>query len=54
MVGKVLANNGVVEPIKDGRRIIGYRLTETTHTEAQRAALQAMCDEEIAENVQTI
>ena len=47
MVGKVLANNGVVEPIKDGRRIIGYRLTETTHTEAQRAALQAMCDEAI-------
>jgi hypothetical protein len=42
MVGKVLANNGVVEPIKDGRQITGYRLTETTHTEAQRAALQAV------------
>ena len=27
MVGKVLANNGVVEPIKDGRQITGYRLT---------------------------
>ena len=47
MVGKVLTNNGVVEPIKDGRQITGYRLTETTHTEAQRAALQAMCDEAI-------
>ena len=47
MVGKVLTNNGVVVPIKDGRQIIGYRLTETTHTEAQRAALQAMCDEAI-------
>jgi len=47
MVGKVLTNNGVVEPIKDGRQIIGYRLTETTHTEAHRAALQAMCDEAI-------
>ena len=44
MVGKVLTNNGVVEPIKDGRQIAGYRLTETTHTEAQRATLQAMCD----------
>ena len=44
MVGKVLTNNGVVEPIKDGRQITGYRLTEATHTDAQRAALQAMCD----------
>ena len=47
MVGKVLTNNGVVEPIKDGRQITGYRLTDTTHTETQRAALQAMCDEAI-------
>ena len=47
MVGKVLAKNGVVEPIKDGRQITGYRLTETTHTDAQRAALKAMCDEAI-------
>ena len=47
MVGKVLTNNGVVEPIKNGRQITGYRLTETTRTEAQRAALQAMCDDAI-------
>ena len=47
MVGKVLAKNGVVEPIKDGRQIIGYCLTEATHTDAQRAALKAMCDEAI-------
>jgi len=47
MVGKVLTNNGVVEPIKEGRHITGYRLTEMTHTEAQRTALQAMCDEAI-------
>ena len=47
MVGKVLAKNGVVEPIKDGRQITGYRLTEATHTDAQRAALKAMCDEAI-------
>ena len=47
MVGKVLTNNGVVEPIKNGRQITGYRLTETTHTEAQRATLEAMCDEAI-------
>ena len=27
MVGKVLTSNGVVEPIKEGRKIVGYRLT---------------------------
>ena len=47
MVGKVLTNNSVVEPIKDGRQITGYRLTEITHTDAQRATLEAMCDEAI-------
>ena len=31
MGGKVLTNNGVVEPIKSGRQITGYRLTEATH-----------------------
>jgi len=51
MVGKVLTNNGVVEPIKVGRQIAGYRLTETTHTEAQRAVLQAMCKEAIDEYI---
>ena len=51
MVGKVLTNNGVVEPIKDGRQIAGYRLTETTHTEAQRAVLQDMCKEAIDEYI---
>ena len=49
MVGKVLTKNGVVEPIKDGRQITGYRLTETTHTDTQRAALQAMCDKAISD-----
>ena len=52
MVGKVLTNNGVVEPIKDGRQITGYRLTEATHTDAQRAVLQALCDEAIAAHKQ--
>ena len=47
MVGKVLTNNGVVEPIKDGRQITGYRLTDRPHTETQRAALKAMCDKAI-------
>ena len=51
MVGKVLTNNGVVEPVKDGRQITGYRLNETTHTEAKRAALEVMCDQAIDEYI---
>ena len=47
MVGKVLTNNGVVEPMKEGRQIIGYRLTQEIHTEAQRATLQRMCESAI-------
>jgi hypothetical protein len=34
MVGKVLTSNGVVEPIKEGRKIVGYRLTSDSLTEA--------------------
>ena len=51
MVGKVLTNNGIVEPIKVGRQITGYRLTETTPTKAQSAALQDMCEEAIDEYI---
>jgi hypothetical protein len=28
MVGNVLTQNGVIEPLKDGRRIVGYRLAK--------------------------
>ena len=51
MVGKVLTNNGIVEPIKEGSKVTGYRLTETTHTDAQRAALEAMCDQAVYEYI---
>lgn len=47
MVGKVLANNGVVEPIKSGRKITGYRLLVDTLTEAQTASLINLCDKYI-------
>lgn len=49
MVGKVLTNNGVVKPIKDGRKIIGYQLTDDSLSEAQRANLQALCDHKLNE-----
>ena len=42
MVGKVLINNGVVGPIKDGRKIMGYRLCSGSYTEDQKAALSDM------------
>ena len=47
MVGKVLTSNGVVEPIKEGRKIVGYRLTSDSLTEAQRASLVQLCQDKI-------
>ena len=44
MVGKVLTNNGVVTPIKDGTKITGYRLVEEGLTDSERASLSAICD----------
>ena len=47
MVGKVLTSNGVVEPIKEGRKIVGYRLTSDSLTEVQRASLVHLCQDKI-------
>ena len=47
MVGKVLTNNGVVEPVKSGRRTTGFKLNTETMSEAQRASLVALCDDNI-------
>jgi diadenosine tetraphosphate (Ap4A) HIT family hydrolase len=47
MVGKVLTSNGVVEPIKEGRKIVGYRLVSDSLTEAQRASLAHLCRDKI-------
>jgi ATP adenylyltransferase len=51
MVGKVLANNGVVEQVRKGKKIIGYRLTTGVLTEAQGAALTALCDQSITDYI---
>jgi hypothetical protein len=45
MVGKVLTSNGVVEPIKEGRKIVGYRLTSVSLTEDKRASLVHLCQD---------
>jgi ATP adenylyltransferase len=48
MVGKVLSQNGVIEPIKDGRRIVGYRLATGDLTEHETAALIELCGQRLS------
>ncbi len=47
MVGRVLAQNEVVEPIKDGRRIVGYRLNAESLNSADQAELLRLCEERL-------
>lgn len=47
MVGDVLTKNGVVEPIKSGSAIIGYRLVDDCLSDRRRAALSALCDDRV-------
>ena len=47
MVGKVLSNNSVVEPIKDGNSIKGYRLITNTLSDAETASLVDLCNKNI-------
>ena len=48
MVGKVLTQNGVIEPIKDGRRIVGYQLAAGDLSEQEIAALIDLCQQRLA------
>lgn len=53
MVGKVLTNNGIVMPIKNGSRIVGYRLNDLENIEAEdRDLLIAKCEERIADYIE--
>ncbi|TDL83998.1 HIT domain-containing protein [Palleronia sediminis] len=52
MVGRVLTNNQIVEPIKDGVRTIGYRLLEAELTAGETEQLIAACDAKIAEYIE--
>tara|TARA_B100001939_G_C16615064_1_gene476781 strand:- start:2 stop:262 length:261 start_codon:yes stop_codon:yes gene_type:complete len=47
MVGKGLANNGVLEPVIKGRKIVGYRLLSEILTEVQRSSLIGLCYNQI-------
>lgn len=47
MVGKVLTENGIVEPIKEGRRTVGYRLMISEFTDENVQVLEKACKEKI-------
>lgn len=47
MVGKILARNGIVEPIRDGRRITGYRLNADRLDDSEVSMLMSLCDERL-------
>jgi ATP adenylyltransferase len=48
MVGKVLTQNGVVEPIKDGRRIVGYSLSASDLSDQEIAVLSELCQQRLS------
>lgn len=47
MVGRVLTANGIVQPIKSGRQIIGYQLNTAGLTDQDRRELLALCDQRL-------
>jgi ATP adenylyltransferase len=48
MVGKVLTQNGVIQPIKDGRRIVGYRLATNELSEREVITLVELCQQRLS------
>jgi ATP adenylyltransferase len=51
MVGKVLTNNGVVKPLRNGNRIVGYELNVDLGDHDNTAHLIDLCDKKLAEFV---
>jgi ATP adenylyltransferase len=47
MVGKVLTQNGVIEPIKQGRRTVGYRLSTVGLTALEKETLIELCGQRL-------
>lgn len=48
MVGKVLTQNGVIESVKDGPRIVGYKLVAHNLSEQEIAALVELCQQRLS------
>lgn len=49
MVGKILTQNGIIEPLKEGKRISGYKLNIVSLSANEKAALLQLCDARLAE-----
>ena len=49
MVGKILTQNGVVEPIRNGQRITGYRLAANGLSEQQTFTLLELCQKRLSD-----
>ncbi len=53
MVGKVLTNNGIVDPVKLAGRIVGYRLKDISNMSAEdRSTLIGQCEGKIADYIE--
>jgi diadenosine tetraphosphate (Ap4A) HIT family hydrolase len=48
MVGKVLTQNGVIEPVRDARRVVGYKLAASDLSEHEIAALVELCQQRLS------
>ena len=49
MVGRILAKNGIVEPIKDGRKIAGYKLNIDSLSKIETTTLKRLCENRLDE-----
>lgn len=52
MVGPVLTKHGIVEPIKEGNRIIGYKLNAGSLSKIEIATLKRLCDSHLSKFVE--
>lgn len=52
MVGKVLTNHGIVEPIKDGNRIVGYKLNADSLSSVETTTLKRLCDDRLKDFIE--
>ena len=49
MVGRILAKNGIVEAIKDGRKIAGYKLNIDSLSKIETTTLKRLCENRLDE-----
>ena len=52
MVGKVLTQNGIAEPLRKGSRITGYKLNIGSLSDSEKAALLQVCEERLADYIE--